>query len=56
MKIARKIRPGTAVPQQTDNDTRSTSIVRLGTVAELVEGGGNVHADGNEMSLFGWNR
>lgn len=56
MKITRKLRPGTDVPEQPDNHTSSPSIVRLGTIAELVEGGGSVHADGHEMSLFGWNR
>ncbi len=54
MKITRKLRPGIALPEQPDNDTSSPSIVRLGTIAELVEGGGNVHADGHEMSLFGY--
>lgn len=54
MRITRKIRPGAAVSEHADNDTTSApSIVRLGTIEELVEGGGNVHADGNESNLFG---
>jgi hypothetical protein len=57
MRITRKIRSGAAVSEPVDNDTISApSIVRLGTIDELVEGGGNVHADGHEMSLFGWQR
>jgi hypothetical protein len=55
MRITRKIRPAAAVSEHADTDTPSTpSIVRLGDIAELVEGGGNVHADGNEANLFGW--
>lgn len=55
MRIIRKIRPAAAAPEHTDHDTTSApSIIRLGDIAELVEGGGSVHADGNEMSLFGW--
>lgn len=54
MKITRKPRPGDAVPEQTDDTSSLPSIVRLGSIAELVEGGGSVHADGHEMSLFGW--
>ena len=57
MRITRKVRPGAAVSGHADNDiTSAPSIVRLGNIDELVEGGGNVHADGNEMSLFGWQR
>jgi hypothetical protein len=54
MRITRKIRPGAAMSEHADNDTTSApSIIRLGSIAELVEGGGNVHADGNESNLFG---
>jgi hypothetical protein len=55
MRFTRKIRPDADMSEHADNDTTSApSIVRLGNIAELVEGGGSVHADGNEMSLFGY--
>jgi hypothetical protein len=57
MRLTRKIRPVAAPAEHTDDDTTSApSIVRVGNIAELVEGGGNVHADGNESNLFGWRR
>jgi len=55
MKITRKHRPGATIAEQTDSHTSSPlPIVCLGTISELVQGGGSVHADGNEMSLFGY--
>jgi hypothetical protein len=57
VRIARKIRPTVVDSEHVENDTApAPSIVRLGDITELVEGGGNVHADGMERNLFGWRR
>jgi len=38
MRIIRKIRPASDVAEDRDQDTESPSIVRLGTIEELVHG------------------
>ena len=52
MRITRKIRPAADVSEDRDQDTESPSIVRLGTIAELVHGQfGNTWRD---TSNRGW--
>jgi hypothetical protein len=47
MRITRKIRPAADLSDHVDTDTMfSPSIVRLGTIAELVKGRAGTAADG----------
>jgi hypothetical protein len=54
MGIFGKVRSSAAESEHDEKDASAPSIVRLGDITELIEGGGNVHADGMERNLFGW--
>jgi hypothetical protein len=45
MRIYRKVRPAADASEHRDQDAESPYMVRLGTIAEMVEGGSGVKQD-----------